>query len=64
MTSYWFAQSVGVLAFLVGIASFFNRNDRRFKPQLLAKSMIICVHFILMGVSAAGIKLLTKPVIR
>jgi len=54
MTFYWFAQSVGVLAFLVGITSFFNRNDQRFKLQLSAYSLIIGVHFFLMGASAAG----------
>ena len=35
MSSYeWFAQGVGVVAFLVGITTFFNRHDLRFKYQL------------------------------
>ncbi|WP_024528184.1 YgjV family protein [Serratia fonticola] len=54
MTFYWFAQSVGVLAFLVGITSFFNRDDQRFKLQLSGYSLIIGIHFILMGANAAG----------
>ncbi|GAA3899253.1 MULTISPECIES: YgjV family protein [Gibbsiella] len=54
MAFYWFAQSIGVLAFLVGITSFFNRDDRRFKLQLSAYSLIIGIHYFLMGASAAG----------
>jgi hypothetical protein len=54
MTFYWFAQSVGVLAFLVGITSFFNRDDQRFKLQLSGYSLIIGIHFLLMGATAAG----------
>lgn len=54
MTFYWFAQSIGVLAFLVGITMFFNRDDRRFKKQLSAYTAIIGIHFFLMGANAAG----------
>lgn len=54
MTFYWFAQSVGILAFCVGITMFFNRDERRFKLQLSAYSAIIGCHFFLMGASAAG----------
>jgi len=49
MTFYGFAQGVGVLAFLVGITMFFNRNDRRFKQQLATYSAIIGTHYFLMG---------------
>ncbi|MBQ4767037.1 YgjV family protein [Pectobacterium versatile] len=54
MTHYWIAQSVGVLAFLVGITMFFNRNDKKFKIQLSAYSAVIGLHFFLMGANAAG----------
>ncbi|MBN3264768.1 YgjV family protein [Pectobacterium brasiliense] len=54
MTHYWIAQSVGVLAFLVGITMFFNRNDQKFKIQLSAYSAVIGLHFFLMGANAAG----------
>ncbi|KML70099.1 YgjV family protein [Pectobacterium peruviense] len=54
MTQYWIAQSVGVLAFLVGITMFFNRNDKKFKIQLSAYSAVIGLHFFLMGANAAG----------
>ncbi|MEE3662293.1 YgjV family protein [Brenneria sp. g21c3] len=55
MTHYWFAQSVGILAFLVGITMFFNRNDQRFKIQLAVYSAVIGCHFFLMGANAAGV---------
>jgi len=29
MTAYWLAQGVGVIAFLIGITTFFNRDERR-----------------------------------
>ena len=54
MTFYWFAQSIGVLAFFVGITMFFNRDERRFRLHLSAYSAIIGCHFFLMGASAAG----------
>ncbi|AHF75009.1 Inner membrane protein ygjV [Candidatus Sodalis pierantonius str. SOPE] len=54
MTLYWFAQAVGGLAFVVGITTFFNRNERRFKLQLALYSLIIGLHFFLMGANAAG----------
>ncbi|MCL6407557.1 YgjV family protein [Dickeya dadantii] len=54
MTSYVFAQAVGVLAFLVGITMFFNRSEKKFKIQLSAYSAVIACHFFLMGANAAG----------
>ena len=27
MTAYWLAQGVGVIAFLIGITTFFNRDE-------------------------------------
>lgn len=53
-TALWFAQGVGVVAFLIGITTFFNRDERRFRLQLALYSAIIGVHFFLMGASAAG----------
>lgn len=55
MHSYeWFAQGVGVFAFLVGITTFFNRNELRFKYQLSIYSAIIGLHFFLMGAHSAA----------
>ncbi len=49
MTAYWLAQGVGVIAFLIGITTFINRDERRFRLQLAVYSAIIGVHFFLMG---------------
>lgn len=54
MTLYFFAQSVGVVAFLIGVTTFLNRNESRFKLQLAACSAIMGLHFFLMGANAAG----------
>lgn len=62
MTFYWFAQAVGVLAFLVGITMFFNRSDRRFKQQLSLYSAVIGIHFLLMGAAPAGMSALLNAV--
>jgi len=54
MSAYWLAQGVGVLAFLIGITTFINRDEKRFKLQLSLYSAIIGVHFFLMGALPAG----------
>jgi hypothetical protein len=54
MAYYWFAQSIGVVGFIIGITTFFNRNDRRFKLQLSVYSAIIGIHFLMMGALPAG----------
>lgn len=54
MTAYWLAQGVGVIAFLIGITTFINRDERRFRLQLAVYSAIIGVHFFLMGAGSAG----------
>ncbi len=45
MTAYWLARGVGVIAFLIGITTFINRDERRFRLQLAVYSAIIGVHF-------------------
>ena len=54
MTVYWLAQGVGVIAFLIGITTFFNRDERRFIVQLSIYSVFIVIHFFLLGVFPAG----------
>nr|WP_318384300.1 YgjV family protein [uncultured Enterobacter sp.] len=54
MTAYWLAQGVGVFAFLIGITTFINRDEKRFKVQLAIYSAVIGVHFFLMGALPAG----------
>lgn len=45
MTAYWLAQGVGVIAFLIGITTFFNRDERRFKKQLSVYSALLAYIF-------------------
>lgn len=54
MTAYWLAQGVGVFAFLIGITTFLNRDERKFKIQLSLYSAVIGIHFFLMGAFPAG----------
>lgn len=54
MTAYWLAQGVGVIAFLIGITTFFNRDERRFKKQLSVYSAVIGVHFFSSGHLSRG----------
>lgn len=54
MSAYWLAQGVGVIAFLIGITTFINRDERKFKIQLSVYSAVIGVHFFLMGAFPAG----------
>jgi len=54
MAAYWLAQGVGVIAFLIGITTFINRDERRFKMQLALYSATIGGHFFLMGAWPAG----------
>ncbi|WP_226571667.1 YgjV family protein [Mangrovibacter yixingensis] len=54
MSVYWLAQGIGVIAFLIGITTFLNRDERRFKVQLSIYSAVIGIQFFLMGAFPAG----------
>ncbi len=58
MSIYWIAQSIGIVAFFVGITIFFHRSDRRFRGQLAVYSTMISLHFFLMGANVAGVSAL------
>ncbi|MDR0807238.1 MAG: YgjV family protein [Enterobacteriaceae bacterium] len=62
MTFYWAAQTVGGIAFLVGITMFCNRNERGFKYQLSLYSTIMSCHFLMMGANAAAISVLLSAI--
>ena len=51
----WFAQLVGLIAFLMGVTAFWQKDDQAFRRQLTAYCAMICAHFFLMGAPAAGI---------
>lgn len=54
MSAYWIAQTIGVIAFFIGITTFFHRSERKSKGQLAVYSTMIGIHFFLMGANAAG----------
>lgn len=43
------AQLVGYVAFVLGIVSFLQRDDRRLRMMIAAQSFSYCVHFVLLG---------------
>jgi hypothetical protein len=43
------AQLVGYLAFVLGVVSFLQRDDRRLRAMIAAQSFSYCVHFFLLG---------------
>lgn len=48
------AQCAGYLAFVLGVASFLQRDDRRFKLYMAAECLVYVVHFALLGVPTAA----------
>lgn len=59
----WFspAQCVGYIAFVLGVASFLQRDDRRFKLFMAGECLAYIVHFALLGnptaVASSGMSL-------
>ncbi|MCS0584231.1 YgjV family protein [Massilia pinisoli] len=51
MSLDWFApaQCVGYIAFVLGVASFTQKDDRRFKMFMAAECLAYIVHFALLG---------------
>lgn len=51
MTIDWFspAQCAGYVAFVLGVSSFLQRDDRRFKQFMAAECFAYIVHFALLG---------------
>jgi hypothetical protein len=48
-------QIVGYLAFVLGVTSFLQRNDRRLRGMIGAQAFTYGVHFFLLGSSVAGV---------
>jgi hypothetical protein len=55
MTIDWFspAQCVGYVAFVLGVTSFMQRDDRRLKQFMAAQCLAYIVHFALLGIPTA-----------
>lgn len=49
------AQGIGGIAFLVGVMAFWQKDDLRFRYQMMAFCFIMGVHFALLGATVAAI---------
>ncbi|EJG1634063.1 YgjV family protein [Vibrio parahaemolyticus] len=49
------AQGIGGIAFMVGVMAFWQKDDLRFRYQMMAFCFIIGVHFVLLGATVAAI---------
>ncbi len=49
------AQGIGGIAFMVGVMAFWQKDDLRFRYQMMAFCFIMGVHFVLLGATVAAI---------
>ncbi|MGF1684125.1 YgjV family protein [Photobacterium minamisatsumaniensis] len=49
-----FAQTVGIIAFMVGASAFLHQDGNKFRLHLTVFQIILCSHFILMGAVTAA----------
>ncbi|WBA82037.1 YgjV family protein [Endozoicomonas sp. GU-1] len=54
-TVMFIAQLVGGFAFLIGIMAFWQKDDVKFRYQMTAFSLVMALHFVLMGATVAAI---------
>ncbi|EKP0308892.1 YgjV family protein [Aeromonas veronii] len=58
LDSNWFAQSLGLLACLVGATAFMQRLDNKLRLHLTLNGTLMGLHFLLLGSSVAAINCL------
>ncbi len=58
LDSLWFAQSIGLLACLVGATAFMQRQDSKLRAHLTLNGTLMGLHFLLLGSSVAAINCL------
>ena len=51
----WLAQGVGGIAFVIGLVAFWQKNDLRFRYQMVVFCFFMAIHFFLMGALVATI---------
>jgi len=51
----WLAQGIGGIAFFIGVVAFWQKDDTRFRYQMMAFCLVMGVHFALMGATVAAI---------
>lgn len=56
------AQCLGYLAFILGVAAFLQKSDRRLKVLVASESLVYAFHFWLLGVPPASVNALITAV--
>jgi hypothetical protein len=54
------AQSLGYVAFVLGVSAFVQKRDRRLKGLIAAESIVYALHFLLLGNLAASVSALSS----
>jgi len=52
---YYLGQGIGILAFLIGLTVFIQRDDKKLKIRLIIYTACMGLHFFLLGATPAGI---------
>jgi len=52
---YYIGQGIGILAFLIGLTVFIQRDDKKLKFRLVIYTAFMGLHFFLLGATPAGI---------
>ena len=52
---YYLGQGIGILAFLIGLTVFIQRDDKKLKIRLAIYTAFMGLHFFLLGATPAGI---------
>lgn len=55
VNSYYLGQGLGIIAFLIGLTVFIQRDDKKLKFRLIIYTAIMGLHFFLLGATPAGI---------
>ena len=58
----WITQGVGGLAFCIGVMAFWQKDDMRFRYQMMTFCFIMSAHFALMGATVAAIGVIINAI--
>jgi hypothetical protein len=58
----WVTQGVGGLAFCIGVMAFWQKDDMRFRYQMMIFCFVMSIHFILMGAMVAAIGVIINAI--
>ncbi|MFA0543274.1 YgjV family protein [Vibrio sp. 10N.222.52.B7] len=58
----WITQGVGGLAFCIGVMAFWQKDDMRFRYQMMIFCFVMSIHFILMGAIVAAIGVIINAI--